>query len=118
MNNFLTSRACGVWFACFSAAVILSLAGCEKDSFEQIDIDLATLGDSSTKPIDVGRLESEIRHFCGDCHAPPPPGSIPKAGWASEVDSMFKIYEQSGSCLLYTSPSPRDLSTSRMPSSA
>jgi len=25
---------------------------------------------------------------------------------------------QSGSCLLYTSPSPRDLSTSRMPSSA
>ena len=24
----------------------------------------------------------------------------------------------SGSCLLYTSPSPRDLSTSRMPSSA
>ena len=26
--------------------------------------------------------------------------------------------EQSGHCLLYTSPSPRDLSTSRMPSSA
>ena len=25
---------------------------------------------------------------------------------------------QTGSCLLYTSPSPRDLSTSRMPSSA
>ena len=25
---------------------------------------------------------------------------------------------QSGDCLLYTSPSPRDLSTSRMPSSA
>ena len=25
---------------------------------------------------------------------------------------------QSGTCLLYTSPSPRDLSTSRMPSSA
>ena len=31
-----------------------------------------------------------------------------------------KIYQKefSGSCLLYTSPSPRDLSTSRMPSSA
>ena len=26
--------------------------------------------------------------------------------------------EKGGSCLLYTSPSPRDLSTSRMPSSA
>ena len=32
-----------------------------------------------------------------------------------------RVYEYSGgswSCLLYTSPSPRDLSTSRMPSSA
>ena len=29
-----------------------------------------------------------------------------------------KIYAQKGTCLLYTSPSPRDLSTSRMPSSA
>ena len=27
-------------------------------------------------------------------------------------------YEQAQNCLLYTSPSPRDLSTSRMPSSA
>ena len=27
-------------------------------------------------------------------------------------------YDQFGDCLLYTSPSPRDLSTSRMPSSA
>ena len=26
--------------------------------------------------------------------------------------------EETGGCLLYTSPSPRDLSTSRMPSSA
>ena len=31
-------------------------------------------------------------------------------------DSRFEIYRKS--CLLYTSPSPRDLSTSRMPSSA
>ena len=29
-----------------------------------------------------------------------------------------EAYEQQESCLLYTSPSPRDLSTSRMPSSA
>ena len=28
------------------------------------------------------------------------------------------VLEESSSCLLYTSPSPRDLSTSRMPSSA
>ena len=30
-------------------------------------------------------------------------------------DELFELY---GNCLLYTSPSPRDLSTSRMPSSA
>ena len=29
-----------------------------------------------------------------------------------------KFYSESKACLLYTSPSPRDLSTSRMPSSA
>ena len=33
------------------------------------------------------------------------------------VGSFFLLTEQE-SCLLYTSPSPRDLSTSRMPSSA
>ena len=43
----------------------------------------------------------------------------------SAVDQQLSQLEQEGqqivsniSCLLYTSPSPRDLSTSRMPSSA
>ena len=30
----------------------------------------------------------------------------------------IKLRKEAGTCLLYTSPSPRDLSTSRMPSSA
>ena len=34
-----------------------------------------------------------------------------------DVDDPLKITDET-SCLLYTSPSPRDLSTSRMPSSA
>ena len=33
-----------------------------------------------------------------------------------ETETVYKIYKNT--CLLYTSPSPRDLSTSRMPSSA
>ena len=50
-----------------------------------------------------------------------------KLGWSDEEDYVFKpkkglnediIREMSWICLLYTSPSPRDLSTSRMPSSA
>ena len=39
-------------------------------------------------------------------------GGPQSGGWWDKVDSKFK------GCLLYTSPSPRDLSTSRMPSSA
>ena len=35
-----------------------------------------------------------------------------------ERDHYFKNYIGAPTCLLYTSPSPRDLSTSRMPSSA
>jgi len=50
---------------------------------------------------------------------------VPQFGVAASValpaggayDNGFKVGWQ-GICLLYTSPSPRDLSTSRMPSSA
>ena len=47
--------------------------------------------------------------------------------WAQETDRCLHGYKPKGMkaisgkyyfCLLYTSPSPRDLSTSRMPSSA
>ena len=34
------------------------------------------------------------------------------------VASQLELHRQNMTCLLYTSPSPRDLSTSRMPSSA
>ena len=37
----------------------------------------------------------------------------PESGWA--LEEILAAYK---ACLLYTSPSPRDLSTSRMPSSA
>ena len=36
----------------------------------------------------------------------------------SDKEAREKIYGMPYDCLLYTSPSPRDLSTSRMPSSA
>eukprot|EP00831_Metopus_contortus_P005208 TRINITY_DN11959_c0_g1_i1.p2 TRINITY_DN11959_c0_g1~~TRINITY_DN11959_c0_g1_i1.p2 ORF type:complete len:137 (-),score=26.81 TRINITY_DN11959_c0_g1_i1:150-560(-) len=37
--------------------------------------------------------------------------------YAKEIEAMYS-FTKLQSCLLYTSPSPRDLSTSRMPSSA
>ena len=38
--------------------------------------------------------------------------------WSREIVSGILICEECGSCLLYTSPSPRDRTRSRMPSSA
>ena len=40
------------------------------------------------------------------------------ANAANFTDALSVLPGESDSCLLYTSPSPRDLSTSRMPSSA
>ena len=40
-------------------------------------------------------------------------GSKSKANFVAQI-----LWQRGISCLLYTSPSPRDLSTSRMPSSA
>ena len=42
-------------------------------------------------------------------------GQKTDGGWASPVKTGTLVYIV---CLLYTSPSPRDVSTSRMPSSA
>ena len=41
----------------------------------------------------------------------------PNQETSMDVDSVFETYD-SNTCLLYTSPSPRDPKTSRMPSSA
>ena len=42
-----------------------------------------------------------------------------KKTYHRDVDAWLEIMAERGwTCLLYTSPSPRDLSTSRMPSSA
>ena len=38
--------------------------------------------------------------------------------WFNWLTRKLNSYEAFKDCLLYTSPSPRDLSTSRMPSSA
>ena len=39
-------------------------------------------------------------------------------GYASDITRSWPVNGKFSDCLLYTSPSPRDLSTSRMPSSA
>ena len=45
-------------------------------------------------------------------------GEVKYGASASKPKSKSEISNMVSTCLLYTSPSPRDLSTSRMPSSA
>ena len=43
---------------------------------------------------------------------------LEKLEWVDSLPGLFPFIRGPMACLLYTSPSPRDLSTSRMPSSA
>jgi len=61
--------------------------------------------------VDETKLREVMKEFVGDIFQKPPV----RAAVKREVRKRT-IY--SIDCLLYTSPSPRDLSTSRMPSSA
>ena len=45
-------------------------------------------------------------------------GVQPMTGPVGQIHTLRVRYADTNDCLLYTSPSPRDLSTSRMPSSA
>ena len=62
------------------------------------------------------------RDAVGGQHPPNHPfdtfGVVPDLGAVLAEDPPGDVFGRCRACLLYTSPSPRDLSTSRMPSSA
>ena len=71
--------------------------GCDDDKANRIDIDFGQLDASgANSELDLERVAAEVNHFCGDCHAPPPPTAIPKDGWFAEIKLMFELYESSG----------------------
>ena len=45
-------------------------------------------------------------------------GGYPNGNWEAMIGQLESIYNSMVNCLLYTSPSPRDATLSRMPSSA
>ena len=62
------------------------------------------------------QIDEDICNGCGICVKVCPFDAITIVNLASEI-ATDKIH-QYGTCLLYTSPSPRDVEESRMPSSA
>eukprot|EP00831_Metopus_contortus_P061079 TRINITY_DN52953_c0_g1_i1.p2 TRINITY_DN52953_c0_g1~~TRINITY_DN52953_c0_g1_i1.p2 ORF type:complete len:120 (+),score=44.65 TRINITY_DN52953_c0_g1_i1:123-482(+) len=69
-----------------------------------------------SKVEDTERLIEEKKEKSSEEAKPVPAKSVKKDN--SKDDNPASQTEQHLGCLLYTSPSPRDLSTSRMPSSA
>ena len=71
----------------------------------------ASMEEANARTTKVPRIDGDWTDMATDgddavMHSPQGPGNA------------ARTYEDDGTCLLYTSPSPRDLSTSRMPSSA
>ena len=72
-----------------------------------------------TSPEDRAKLSYELAKF----HAEQALKMVQKLPWSTEqkldlIDAVVEHCKQDNSCLLYTSPSPRDRTRSRMPSSA
>ena len=78
-----------------------------KKSISAQEVDIAAL-------LAMGSVEHGKTVFkkCSACH------SIKKGGRNNIGPALYNVLGRNMGCLLYTSPSPRDLSTSRMPSSA
>ena len=72
----------------------------------------AALAESGVDWRDVGFVSGAATVRCGY------PGYVAGATFAQALGWQGAQVHTSYACLLYTSPSPRDLSTSRMPSSA
>ena len=96
----------------------------QPEKFETLTKDLQVIRATATvkysvKPGEAGRIFATIASRNSDVYQKIVQPSLLKA-----LKSVFSQYEletiatEFNVCLLYTSPSPRDLSTSRMPSSA
>ena len=69
---------------------------------------------SPDEMIDQGALDLRALGFHVDSNARP----APAAEATPVLDALDAAIARAGGCLLYTSPSPRDATLSRMPSSA
>ena len=88
-------------------------------SFVQLCFDLVQAGASIQISQDYSSMVNFARCKCLGANVLRGPDQLP---WNGKLEYDWQLWIDSdivfNTCLLYTSPSPRDLSTSRMPSSA
>ena len=83
-------------------------------TLKEIDRPTPGPGEVLLKVAGAGACHSDVAIY--DVFEADTPGRVPPSFVLGHENSGW--VEELGPCLLYTSPSPRDLSTSRMPSSA
>ena len=71
------------------AFAMLFLQGCSKE------VDSKSTAITVPSVATKADLEPQIRRFCGDCHAFPPPESFPRNNWAEEVNKGFSFFYDS-----------------------
>ena len=107
----------GVTFSDMSTSYELVSNGGEKYYLEILDSGSLILLHTSLEPIKTRLLDkSQLRHLL---HLNKD-AELMKKSWlvVNPIEQSPRVCVSVNICLLYTSPSPRDLSTSRMPSSA
>ena len=67
---------------------------------------------------DINSNMAAIYSLNASSSEPSAANSVARMIWADESNNELKIRNGTNTCLLYTSPSPRDMRRSRMPSSA
>ena len=67
---------------------------------------------------DIEKFVAELRNLCSEMLRNKICSKLDRTCSWCKLDRVCDELERVSYCLLYTSPSPRDLSTSRMPSSA
>ena len=92
------------------------------DSSNSINIDpfISIFLDGKYKSIDLVPIKNKVIKFCSEQNINIKLESSPRllAFWNRPKLVWRILHDQNRTCLLYTSPSPRDRTRSRMPSSA
>lgn len=79
--------------------VLMGLIGCGHEQSPSTET-----APEANRTDDQEKIQPQIRAFCGDCHAFPPPDSFPRDAWFAEVEQGYRFYLESGRSDLHPPP--------------